>query len=57
MKPALYKRLLILPVYVAIWLTEHSIGFIGEQCINAERKVAGLRLWLDNWSWGRRGDK
>ena len=57
MKPALYKRLFLLPVYMLIWLTEHSLGFIGEACINAERKVMGLRWRLDDWSWGRSKDK
>jgi len=57
MKPAMYKRLLLLPVYLVIWLAEHSLGFIGEACINAERKVMDLRWRLDDWSWGRGEDK
>lgn len=57
MKPALYKRVILLPVYLCIWITERSLGFIGEVCINAEKKVMGWRWRLDDWSWGRGKDK
>lgn len=53
MKPAMYKRVMLLPVYVSILIAEYLLRVIGEACINAERKVMGWRWRLDDWSWGR----